>query len=127
MCDRSRALDRRMAGLGVDHRDLKAGNIRVDDRDGEFRFWLIDLEDLRIRRRVGDAARRRALVQLNASLADEAFSPRSRVLGLDAYLERLPFEGTRRNVLTRAIARDSIARNHRWRGVDCKDADELAP
>jgi len=112
---------------GIEHRDLKAGNIRVDDREGRFRFWLIDLEDLRFRSRVDDAARRRALVQLNASLADEAFSLRSRLLGLDAYLERLPFEGARRNALARAIARDSIARNHHWRGDDCKDTEGSAP
>ncbi|MEE8164535.1 MAG: lipopolysaccharide kinase InaA family protein, partial [Myxococcota bacterium] len=109
---------------GIDHRDLKAGNIRVDDRDGEFRFWLIDLEDVRFRRRVSDAARRRALVQLNSSLADEAFSLRSRLLGLDAYLKRLPFEGTQRNALARAIARDSVARNHHWRGDDCEDTEK---
>jgi len=112
---------------GIDHRDLKAGNIRVDDRDGKFRFWLIDLEDVRFRRCVDDAARRRALVQLNASLSDEAFSLRSRLLGLDAYLERLPFEGIQRDAFTRAIARDSLARNHHWRGADCNERAELAP
>jgi hypothetical protein len=107
---------------GIEHLDLKAGNIRVDDRNGEFRFWLIDLGDIRFRRRLSDTARRRALVQLNASLADEAFPLTARLAALDDYLERLPFDGLRKKDLVESIARRSQARNHRWRGIGCQAA-----
>jgi len=107
---------------GIEHLDLKAGNIRVDDRNGEFRFWLIDLGDIRFRRRLGDSARRKALVQLNASLADDAFPPSARLAALDDYVERLPFRGVRQRELVESIARLSQVRNHRWRGVGCHSA-----
>ena len=112
---------------GIDHRDLKAGNIRIEARGDSFRFWLIDLEDLRLRAKLGDAARCRALVQLNASLADEAFSLSARKLALDAYVERLPFRRRCREALLREIARKSLERNHHWRGGGCEVALDQAP
>ena len=107
---------------GIEHLDLKAGNIRVDDRNGEFRFWLIDLGDIRFRRRLSDSARRKALVQLNASLTDDAFSLSARLAALNDYVERLPFHGIRQHELVESIAKMSQARNHRWRGVGCHSA-----
>jgi tRNA A-37 threonylcarbamoyl transferase component Bud32 len=105
---------------GIEHLDLKAGNIRIDDRNGEFRFWLIDLVDIRFRRRLSDAARRRALAQLNASIADDAFPLSARLAALDDYVERLPFRNVGKQESLESIARLSQARNHRWRGVGCQ-------
>ena len=104
---------------GIEHRDLKASNIRIDDRDGHFRFWLVDLEDIRLRRRPSDRSRLRALVQLNASLADDAFSATARKHGLDRYLDRLPFAGSNRRELVATLAQRSLARQHRWQGLGC--------
>jgi tRNA A-37 threonylcarbamoyl transferase component Bud32 len=102
---------------GIDHLDLKASNIRIDDREDTFRFWLVDLGDLRFRRHLSDAARLRALIQLNASLADEAFSLEARKRGLDDYRERLPFKRLDRDELIEAITRRSLARKHRWQAL----------
>lgn len=110
---------------GVDHLDLKAGNIRVSDAEDRFRFWLVDLEDIRFRKRIPDAARFRALVQLNASLADEAFSLGARARGLDAYARRLPFRRWRDAALAQRIGRASLARQHRWRGEGWLAADSM--
>jgi len=104
---------------GIDHLDLKAGNIRMDDRNGVYRFWLIDLGDIRFRRKLRDSSRIRALVQLNASLSDEAFSLVARRAALDKYLERLPFSGTRTQDLITSIVEDSLNRNHHWKGLGC--------
>jgi len=108
---------------GIDHRDLKASNIRIDkDRDG-FRFWLIDLEDIRFRRSVGDEARLRSLVQLNASLDDDVFSLETRKAALDAYLTRLPFGRRNARKLIESIPARSVARRHRWQGRGCGAAE----
>jgi tRNA A-37 threonylcarbamoyl transferase component Bud32 len=112
---------------GVDHRDLKASNIRVDDREGAFRFWLIDVGDIRLRRRVHDRARLRALVQLNASLADEAFDVETRRDAVHHYLDRLPIAGEADATLIQRIARQSLSRRHRWFGEGCALAAETQP
>ncbi|MBW2424903.1 MAG: hypothetical protein JRG86_11665 [Deltaproteobacteria bacterium] len=104
---------------GLRHRDLKASNLRIARLDQGFRFWWLDLEDLELGREPSDAARLRALAQLNASLADELFSSHARRAGFDAYHARLPFGMNTRDVLKR-IAGQSLARAHRWRGEDCE-------
>lgn len=112
------------AGLG--HADLKGSNVRIAlDRDTP-RFWLVDLEDLTGPVRLRDAERLRALVQLNASLADEDFPITAREAALARYVERLPFdalgldlEGSRRE-----IARQARARHHRFRGDGCACSGE---
>jgi len=100
---------------GLHHRDLKAGNIRITATDANFRFWWLDLEDIVITARVGDAARLHALAQLNASLADAVIPVSARRAAFDAYCARLPFAMDVTKVL-REIVRQSLARAHRWRG-----------
>ncbi|MAG33472.1 MAG: hypothetical protein CL908_21555 [Deltaproteobacteria bacterium] len=110
-----------MHAWGLGHRDLKAGNLRVQ-RDGESnRFFLIDLEDLNGPRGLSDDARLTALSQLNASLADEQFDIEARLAALAVYRERLPFEAPH-GQSAREIARRSHARAHRWRGEGCRAA-----
>ncbi len=103
---------------GLQHRDLKASNLRIARTDEGFRFWWIDLEDVRIGRRVREPDRVRALAQLNASLDDEAFSATARRAAFEAYHERLPFESDVDGILDRIVC-SSRARSHRWRGEDC--------
>ena len=105
---------------GIEHLDLKGSNIRIDASGPAFRFWLIDLEDVRFRRRpLPDRARFRALTQLGASLSDEAFSSAARRHGLETYLGRLPFARSSQDSWRAALVRETKARNHRWRGLDC--------
>lgn len=104
---------------GLQHRDLKASNLRIARTDEGFRFWWIDLEDVRIGRRLHESERVRALVQLNASLDDGAFRPEARRAAFEAYHERLPFESDVRRILKRIVS-SSLARSHRWRGEDCE-------
>lgn len=103
---------------GLQHRDLKASNLRIARSDGGFRFWWIDLEDVRIGRRVRESERVRALVQLNASLDDECFPPEARRAAFEAYHERLPFESDLGRILERIVS-SSLVRSHRWRGEGC--------
>jgi tRNA A-37 threonylcarbamoyl transferase component Bud32 len=103
---------------GLQHRDLKASNLRVARTDEGFRFWWIDLEDVRIGRRVRESERVRALVQLNASLVDDGFRPEARRAAFEAYHERLPFESDLDRIRERIVS-SSLARSHRWRGEDC--------
>ncbi|HEB90371.1 MAG TPA: hypothetical protein ENI85_12440, partial [Deltaproteobacteria bacterium] len=83
---------------GLSHRDLKGGNLRISITNGSIRFWLVDLEDLTGPGPVSEQMRIRALSQLNASLADEAFSSVVRRAALDAYCDRLPFSLERETV-----------------------------
>lgn len=106
--------DQHARGLG--HRDAKGGNIRLEWADGGTpRFWWVDLEDLVGPVRLSEAARLHALVQLNASLADEAFDPATRRDALARYHARLPFTRPLERVAQEIHAR-SLARNHRYRG-----------
>lgn len=102
--------------VGLSHRDAKGGNVRLAFEGERVRFWWVDLEDLIGPRRLGPAARLRALVQLNASLADEAFDAAARRAALEAYHARLPFRRPLGEV-AREIHAASLARAHRYRGV----------
>lgn len=120
--------------VGFGHADLKGGNLRIDRREERgidaragrvHDFWLLDLEDLIGPRAQRDEARLVALAQLNASLPDAHFDLAAREAALARYVKRLPFadpqldfEGARRE-----IARRSLARAHRWRGEGCAVAD----
>jgi hypothetical protein len=111
---------------GIAHRDLKAGNLRLDHGgDGRARFWLLDLEDVRLGRRIPQRARRRALAQLNASIADDRLSLADRRRMLATYCERIPFD-TEAGQLALEIARESLSRRHRWKGEGCR-AEALSP
>ena len=116
--------------LGLGHADLKGSNLRVGSRDGSaaalpdgavHEFWLLDLEDLIGPAAQRDEARLTALAQLNASLPDEHFDRAARETALARYLARLPFENPQLGFegARREIARRSLARGHRWRGEGC--------
>jgi tRNA A-37 threonylcarbamoyl transferase component Bud32 len=105
--------------VGLFHRDLKGGNVRVRVTSEKIDFWLVDLEELAGPRRIPESDRMEALSQLNASLGDSAFDLRSRMAGLAAYAERLPFEPPLESI-AREIAERSRTRRHRWRGEDCR-------
>jgi len=124
--ERTRSLLRLLVRLhesGVHHRDLKAGNIRIlrpDDLPAAAppRAALLDLEDVRFPRSLGEEHRLRALVQLNASLADDLVPADARRRAFDDYVTRLPFEQSREGVLARVVS-ESRARRHRWSGSEC--------
>lgn len=115
--------------VGVVHADLKGSNVRVgrrrpgdatDPKHQAWDFWLVDLEDLVLPARATDEARLTAWAQLNASLADAHFDCAVRDAALAHALALLPFEdaGLDFEGARREIVRRSLARNHRWRGAE---------
>lgn len=114
----------RLHRRGVDHGDLKGTHVflrRPAPRAGRLEPFLIDLEGVHFRERLGARRRMRALVQLNASLPD-AFSARLRCRAWERYCRALDFPGPRDRMLRRAV-RASLARGHRWSGRGCAVAD----
>ncbi len=103
---------------GADHGDLKASHFFLVLSGGRFRAHLIDLEGVRFRRRLSDHRRVRALAELNASLPDACPAAPRRQAFL-RYARALPFRHPTADVL-REIVKQSLARGHRWRGVDCE-------
>jgi len=99
---------------GATHRDLMACNILLVREGDVLAARLVDLEDVRLPRRLGDAARLRALAQLNASLPDWIGAP-PRQRAFERYASRLPFGCGSARALAR-IARLSAARHHHWSG-----------
>lgn len=73
---------------GIYHADLKAGNILVQEkRVGEFEFYLIDFDDVKICRRISRARQYRNLMQLNKSFLNRRIiSGTDRLAFLKAYL-----------------------------------------
>ena len=108
---------------GLSHRDFKAGNVRIAIRGEAIHFWLVDLEDLIGPRKLSDESRRNALVQLNASLSDDAFGLDSRRRALKLYLSRGRFPKIGWSQIAADITRRSLARKHRWRARGCDLAD----
>jgi len=105
---------------GAIHRDLKAGNLRVA-RDGALAgLFLIDLEDVRFPRAIRDRERRRALIQLNASIRESALPAVERERVFARYCERLPFRDGRARERERILS-GSLERRHVWRGGDCAE------
>ena len=83
---------------------------------------LIDLEGVRFSRQLNDNQRIKALVELNASIAEVQIPGDQRCLALELYAQVLPFAPSRPGGLgavLREIVRSSIARNHFWKGADC--------
>ncbi|MFO0691674.1 MAG: lipopolysaccharide kinase InaA family protein [Myxococcota bacterium] len=111
--------------LGLGHADLKGSNLRVEEVGETFRFRLLDLEDLVGPARPTDEARLVALAQLNASIADEDLSCAAREAFLARYLARLPFDDPKLDQAgaRREIARRSLARRHRFRGIGCEGVE----
>ena len=54
----------------------------------------------------------------STSLADEAVCNEVRLAALEVYESWMPFESARREGAAETIARQSLARAHRWRGGD---------
>lgn len=101
---------------GVDHGDLKATHILLR-RGRRPSACLIDLEGVRTRRSLAWPRRRRALVELNASLPD-SFPAALRRQIWDRYIQIFPPPGGAEHAL-RDIVAESLGRQHRWSGRDC--------
>jgi len=120
-----RALTKLMLRLherNVDHMDMKAGNIFFHIEPSGVRTFLIDLEDVRFRKRLSDSKRVLALAQLNASLGKD-YPDRERCAWFRRYAWRYPFRDNADAL--REIVRISLARQHYWRGEDCAEAVDL--
>lgn len=108
--------------FGVDHGDLKATHVFLDEGGAPA---LIDLEGIRFRRRLSDAQRMRALVELNASLPD-TIPVDLRCGAFLRYARERPFrEGTQ--AALRRLVRLSLERRHRFRGEGCAVAEAINP
>jgi len=103
---------------GLHHRDLKAGNIRLGLEGDRPTFRLVDLTDLEGPTPLDEATRVRALAQVNASIAEELAAAELRRTALERYARRLPFTRPLDDVAS-DIARESLARAHRWQARDC--------
>jgi tRNA A-37 threonylcarbamoyl transferase component Bud32 len=112
----------RLHRRGVDHGDLKCTNVHLVG-PAPFRPELVDLEGVRFRGRVPEAARVEALAQLNASLPDEIPAAQRR-RAFARYCAALPFARGRAAALADVVAR-SLARRHRWTGAGCALAEQL--
>jgi hypothetical protein len=102
---------------GVDHADLKGTNVWLRRGTQGLEARLLDLEDVRFRRRLRDPRRLRALAQLNASLPD-AFPAAARRRAFARYARALPFAAGAPRALAQVVA-ESLARRHRWSGAGC--------
>ncbi len=103
----------------IDHSDLKATHIFMEERDGRPLPRLIDLEGVRFPRRISAKRRLEALAQLNASLPDSFPNP-ARCRAFARYAAEHPFPGGNRRALERVVAA-SLARGHRWSGGETRD------
>jgi tRNA A-37 threonylcarbamoyl transferase component Bud32 len=112
----------RLHRRGVDHGDLKCTNVHLLG-PAPFRAELVDLEGVRFRSRVPEAARIEALAQLNASLPD-AIPAELRRRAFARYCAALPFARGRSAALAEVVAR-SLARRHRWTGAGCALAESV--
>ncbi len=102
---------------GAAHRDFTAGNVLLARDARGLSARLVDLEDARIPRRLGDRARARGLAQMNASLPD--WIPAAlRRRAFRRYATWLPFRAPRGRVLARIVS-ESLARRHHWSGRGC--------
>jgi tRNA A-37 threonylcarbamoyl transferase component Bud32 len=110
----------RLHRRGVDHGDLKCTNVHLVG-SAPFRPALVDLESVRFRSGVPEAARVEALAQLNASLPDEIPAALRR-RAFARYCAALPFARGRAAALADVVAR-SLARRHRWTGAGCALAE----
>ena len=102
----------------VDHGDLKASNWIHRAPDGP--ATLIDLEGVAFPRRLSDDRRIEALAQWNASLPDTV-TAEARTRALSEYCERTGAQSDLSKI-REAVARRSLARQHRWTGADCECA-----
>jgi hypothetical protein len=107
---------------GVDHGDLKGGNVYLGERlGGTIEARLIDLDRVVFRRRVSERKAIRALAQLNASLPD-VYPAAARCVAFARYTRAIPFSiGPER--ARSAVVAQSLTRQHRWSGAGCLEAE----
>ena len=111
----------RMHAAGAAHRDLKAANLVVVEKDSRLETWLVDLDGLQIGRSVSLARRARDIARLAAGLAAHPWVTRSISRRfLRAYLSAYPGNATDWKPLWRAIAARAaqIVRRKQERGQD---------
>jgi hypothetical protein len=105
---------------GVIHGDLKASHVYLHREDDRLVTRLIDLEGVRVPRRLTDAHRIQALAELNASLG-AAIPDALRGKAFERYAAALPFDRGPDAALC-AVVEASLRRRHRWSGSDCSAA-----
>jgi tRNA A-37 threonylcarbamoyl transferase component Bud32 len=105
----------RMHAWNVSHRDLKANNILVVERDGAIEPWLVDLDGVRILRHLSFDRRARDLARLAASLRRYTWFPSTALLRfLRAYLRTLGHGQHEWRSLWRATARHAVQFRSAW-------------
>jgi serine/threonine-protein kinase RIO1 len=102
----------RLHGAGIDHRDLHAGNVLIDEHG---RVWLIDFHSA-YRRRLGRPPLERDLLRAEAFLR-ERMSPRLRLRALLAH-QREPGGWRADRQKLRALSRDLAAKGSAARHKD---------
>jgi len=106
---------------GVDHGDLKGTHLLLRRAATGLDVRVIDLEGVRFPRRLREARRLHALVELNASLPD-TYPALLRCRAFRRYAAALPFRDGWQPALVRVV-RESLAREHRWTGAGCEAAE----
>jgi tRNA A-37 threonylcarbamoyl transferase component Bud32 len=109
----------RMHAAGAAHRDLKAANLLVVERDADLIVYLVDLDGLQLGRQVGFQRQARDLARLAAGLTAHPWLTRSICRRfLRAYLREIPGQLTDWKPLWRAIAGETVKyiRRKRKRG-----------
>ena len=117
LADALAALLARLHRAGIRHGDLKASHVYLSKGEAGLTARLIDLEDVRFARQLGDRARIRELAQLNASLPD-SLPDALRCRAFERYRSALPFRSPPQACLRRVVEA-SLARSHRWSGNGC--------
>jgi hypothetical protein len=109
----------RIHAAGAAHRDLKAANFLVREEDAGLETWLVDLDGLRIGRRIDFARQARDLARLAAGLVVHPWVTRSICRRfLRAYEEQFPQQTAAWKALWRSVAERAaqIARRKQDRG-----------
>jgi tRNA A-37 threonylcarbamoyl transferase component Bud32 len=95
----------RMHAQQISHRDLKGNNVLIVEGDGEMWPWLIDLDGVRIHRRISAARRAADLARLATSAEAHPWITRTiRYRFLRVYAEQFPRGAVECRSLWRAIA-----------------------
>jgi serine/threonine protein kinase len=92
------------------HRDMKACNIYVSEEGDDWRFELLDLEDIRLDKRVKAKEVFRSLLQLNTSVP-RSITRADRMRFYEAYCRRRPVSQDRKNFIS------GLIRKSKERGV----------
>jgi tRNA A-37 threonylcarbamoyl transferase component Bud32 len=97
----------RMHAWEIAHRDLKAGNLAVVDRADQTEIYLIDLDGVRLTRRLSPSARLQNLARMAVSLQLHPWVSRPLLLRfLRAYLRQLPTPRAAWKPLWRDVAKE---------------------